>query len=525
MVSRNLDAISAANRIPCTRTLIRVSSLVALLLAVTTAAAQETTTISQHGQWVTAVSFSPDGKLLASSGGQSLQFRPGSVRLWEASSGKQIASLEGHQTNVWAVAFSPDGNRLVSCGYDGAVMVWDVATKKNVAKLDKHKSWCRAVSFAPDGAHFATAGEDGTVVIWSADGKEVKELKAHEASIYAVAFHADGKTLATASSDKTVKFWNWQEGKETRNLSGHTDAVWALAFSPDGTTVATTSADRSLRLWKSSGEAIVTIHAGKNWITDVSFSANGKSLATSSHDRTVRIWNVDTMIQSASALNEAHAKVESSNKAIVDAETKTAETKKSQDALTTKVAAVDALIAAKKEDPKVTAAQEALDKDKENKDLQKKLADAKAAQKKAVDASNAKIKALAGDKEFSEVLKMLQAASTEDVEKKKAEISAPLAELDKQAKGAVDAKAAAEKSLAESKKAIRDISHKQATNLGEYQSSVWSVAFSPDGKHLATGSHRANHAADKTTLRLYDVASKKRLLGPPPAKEKEKAAE
>ena len=125
---------------------------------------------------------------------------------------------------------------------------------------------------------------------------------------------------------------------------------------------------------------------------------------------------------------------------LADAETKIAEIKKSKDTLNTKTGAVDALIAAKKEDPKVAAAQAALEKDKENKDLQKKLANAKAAQKKAVDNSNAKIKALAGDKEFSAVLKTLQAASTEEVEKKKVEISAPLAEFDKQAKAAEETK-------------------------------------------------------------------------------------
>jgi WD40 repeat protein len=497
----------------------------ALLLSVSISGAQETTTISQYDHWVTAVSYSPDGSLLASAGGQSLQYRPGSVRLWEVSSGKQLASLEGHKTNVWAVTFSPDGKRLVSCGYDGTVIVWDIASKKSVATLNKHKSWCRAVSFAPDSAHFATAAEDGTVVIWSADGKEVKEFKAHEASIYAVAFHADGKSLATTSSDKTVKFWNWMEGKETGKLTGHTDAVWAIAFSPDGATIATASADRSLRLWKASGEAIVNVHAGRNWITDVAFAADGKTLATSSHDRSVRLWNVQAVVQSAGALNEAHAKIDAAKKAITASETKAAETKKSRDGLNTKIAAVDALIAAKNEDPKVAAAQEALDKDKENKGLQKKLADAKAAQKKAVDASNAKIKALAGDKDFSAILKTLQAAAIAEVEKKKTEIRAPLAELDKQAKATLDAKVAAEKTVVESTAMTRDLSQKQSVTIGEYKSSVWSVAFSPDGKQLATGSHRTNYANDKTTLRLYEIAGSKRLFAPPPAKEEPKSGE
>jgi len=524
MALQNL--ISRPGSIPAltSRSLSSLCLTAILLLTAPTSWAQETTTLSQYGDWVTAVAFSPDGNVLASAGGESLQYRPGSVRLWDVSSGKQLAALEGHKTNVWSIAFSPDGKRLISSGYDGIVIIWDIATKKSVATLEKHKSWCRAVSFAPDGANFATAGEDGTVVIWSADGKEVKEFKAHEASIYAVTFTPDGKSLATASSDKTVKFWNWQEGKETGKLSGHTDAVWAVAFSSDGATVATAGADRSLRLWTSTGDAIVSVHAGKNWVTDVAFSADGKSLATASHDRTVRIWNVQKIVASAGPLNEANGKITQSEQAIVDGEKKIAEIKKSKDALSTKVAAVDALIAAKKEDPKVATAQEALDKDKENKDLQKKLAAAKAAQKKALDNSNAKIKALAGDKEFAAVLKTLQAASTEDVEKKKAEISTPLADFDKQSKASEDAKQAAEKTLADSRVLIRELSQKQAVSVGSYKSSVWSVAFSPNGKQLATGSHRSNYAEDKTTLRVYEIAGSKRLF-PPPMEEKPKSGE
>ncbi|MFP6672978.1 MAG: hypothetical protein VB857_16325, partial [Pirellulaceae bacterium] len=100
MALQNL--ISQPGLIPAlkSRSLPAVCLTAILLLTAPTSWAQETTTLSQHGDWVTAVAFSPDGNVLASAGGESLQYRPGSVKLWDVSSGKQLAALEGHKANV-----------------------------------------------------------------------------------------------------------------------------------------------------------------------------------------------------------------------------------------------------------------------------------------------------------------------------------------------------------------------------------------------------------------------------------------
>lgn len=104
--------------------------LFVVLLAQFAAAADEGKTIATHDRWVTSIAYSSDGTMIATAGGQSLQYRPGDVMLWDAKSGNLIAALEGHTSNVWSVAFSPDGQTLVSSGYDGKVIVWNVAEKK-----------------------------------------------------------------------------------------------------------------------------------------------------------------------------------------------------------------------------------------------------------------------------------------------------------------------------------------------------------------------------------------------------------
>jgi WD40 repeat protein len=63
------------------------------------------------------ITFSPDGKRLASASGD------GTVRLWDPD-GHEVAILRGHTDKVWHVAFSPDGQRLASAGNDGTVRLW-----------------------------------------------------------------------------------------------------------------------------------------------------------------------------------------------------------------------------------------------------------------------------------------------------------------------------------------------------------------------------------------------------------------
>jgi WD40 repeat protein len=158
---------------------------------VTAAAAQEPPAIAKHTRWVTDLAFNGDGTVLATVGGESLQYRPGDVKLWDPKTGALTASLEGgHDTNVWSAALSADGKTLITAGYNGKVIVWDVAEKKARATLDRHKKWCRAVAISPDGSKFATGGEDEEVVIWETAGsKEIKALKAHEkATVYGLAF-------------------------------------------------------------------------------------------------------------------------------------------------------------------------------------------------------------------------------------------------------------------------------------------------------------------------------------------------
>ena len=172
--------------------------------------------------------------------------------------GVELATLKGDDGRVFSVTFSPNGKMLATGGTDGAVKLWDVASRKNTATLQGHEHWVLCVTFSPDGKTLASASADGTVKLWDvASGKNTSTINDH--GVHSVSFSPDGKVLASASLFKTVKVWDVASGKIITTLEGHTHWVYSATFSPDGKTLASASADKTVRLWD--------VASGKNTFT------------------------------------------------------------------------------------------------------------------------------------------------------------------------------------------------------------------------------------------------------------------
>ncbi|RDJ92956.1 hypothetical protein B4Q13_25225, partial [Lacticaseibacillus rhamnosus] len=71
--------------------------------------------------------------------------------MWDASTGQEGRTLQGHTQPVLSVCFSPDGKRVLSGSYDGTLKVWDADTGKRVLTLQGHTSWVTSGCFSPDG--------------------------------------------------------------------------------------------------------------------------------------------------------------------------------------------------------------------------------------------------------------------------------------------------------------------------------------------------------------------------------------
>jgi WD40 repeat protein len=104
--------------------------------------------------------------------------------------------LEGHTDKVTSISFSPDGKMLASGSKDKTISLWSIDGKK-IAKLRGHGASVTSVSFSRDGKMLASGSEDNTVRLWRTDGteKEIAILRGHSASVTSISFSPDGQIL------------------------------------------------------------------------------------------------------------------------------------------------------------------------------------------------------------------------------------------------------------------------------------------------------------------------------------------
>jgi WD40 repeat protein/serine/threonine protein kinase len=252
-------------------------------------------TLYGHASPVFCAAFSPDGQRLATSGGTVPAGGDQAVKVWDVRTGRELLSITRHGALIWRVAYSPDGQRLATASHDGTAKVWDATTGRELLILAGHTGPVARVVFSPDGGRrLATASFDKTARIWdAATGQQLRTLPGHTDLVEEVAFSPDGQRLATASWDKTARVWDVATGRLIFPLQGHTDGVTGVAFSPDGQRLATSSFDRTAKVWDAvTGQELLDLKHTADSVVKVAFSPDGRRLATAGRDRTVRIWDV-----------------------------------------------------------------------------------------------------------------------------------------------------------------------------------------------------------------------------------------
>ncbi|ORZ03612.1 WD40-repeat-containing domain protein [Syncephalastrum racemosum] len=251
--------------------------------------------------YIRSVSFSPDGKFLAT-GAEDKQ-----IRIWDIAKNRVRRVLQGHEQDIYSLEFSRDGSFLVSGSGDrtARIWAWDEARCVHILPIqeqDQKDPGVTSVAVSPDGRLVAAGSLDKMVRVWDATtGQQLERLEGHKDSVYSVAFLPDGKTLISGSLDKTLRMWQLGSSYDrSRNpckqvFTGHKDFVLSVATTADGAWIVSGSKDRGVQFWDPrTGQTQFMLQGHKNSVISVATSPGRRPLfATGSGDNRARIWTYD----------------------------------------------------------------------------------------------------------------------------------------------------------------------------------------------------------------------------------------
>ncbi len=243
---------------------------------------------------VQTLAFDPASTRLAAAGSD------GTLRIWDLAD-RSLHELSGHSGPILDLAWSPDGTRLATAGDDRTARVWNATTGAVTTSLCEATGRIGSVRFSPNGSQVASASADGTACVWNLADDRVHPLRGHRSAVNTVRWSHDGAYVVTASDDGTAMVWNPETGKPVIAPLRAGQLIKIAEISPDGRRIFTGGSDGVGRVWELPDEMAPTMNAervaqmaGAEAMTDAAFSADGKWLATAGFDRLAKVWDAES---------------------------------------------------------------------------------------------------------------------------------------------------------------------------------------------------------------------------------------
>jgi WD40 repeat protein len=210
-----------------------------------------------HVDRVLAIDYSPDGKKMATTGGQ--PSRTGEVKLWNVETGAMEKSLDAlHSDTVFGIRFSPDGKFIATCAADKFAKITQLSDFKTLRPLEGHTNHVLGLDWKPDGKAIATAGADLALKLWNVEtGEQLRTAQSAGKQITAVRWSATKPLVVGTSGDKIVRFWNPDNGQISRTFSGANDFLFAVAFSKDASAVYSAGQNGTLQVWNGNDAKLI----------------------------------------------------------------------------------------------------------------------------------------------------------------------------------------------------------------------------------------------------------------------------
>lgn len=236
-------------------------------------------TINGHESTITDCDFSRDGRQIASSAGKT-------VSIWETSSGRPIRALSADTEPVTQVAFSTDGRRVLGRTWT-SISVWQIENGSRLAMLPMSRHFVSFRGYSPDCRRFVVPTSDRSVTVTDVDSGEQSIVSgAH----WPVAVAPDGHGWVSAAFE-SARVWDSRTLEPLLAWNHHSGRATTCAYAPDGAHLAVI-ADKSVEICRAdTGDVVTALHGHTKEVNGGTFSPDGNTFATVSSDGTVKVWD------------------------------------------------------------------------------------------------------------------------------------------------------------------------------------------------------------------------------------------